>query len=140
MIVIIGRALYWLLCAMTAPRPPVPDLPPVLPSEPPRLDPLTTDHTPPPGVHVVDVLNRPLARYYTGVLDLDEATERTVREARELAPVGTDHSGEPTTTPACWACGSPLGFHAEHVPCWKVPPFKLTSPMLPDGSTYRRTT
>ena len=27
MIVIIGRALYWLLCAMTAPNPPIPNLP-----------------------------------------------------------------------------------------------------------------
>jgi hypothetical protein len=29
LIVIIGRALYWLLCAMTAPNPPIPNLPPV---------------------------------------------------------------------------------------------------------------
>ncbi len=42
MIATIGRALYWLLCAMTAPRPPIPDLPPVqLRPEPTpgRLDP-----------------------------------------------------------------------------------------------------
>jgi hypothetical protein len=41
-IAIVGRALFWLLCAMTAPRPPVPDLPPIhLRSEPPigQLDP-----------------------------------------------------------------------------------------------------
>jgi hypothetical protein len=29
MIATIGRALFWLLCAMTAPRPPIPDLPPI---------------------------------------------------------------------------------------------------------------
>lgn len=40
MIAIIGRALYWLLCAMTAPRPPVPDLPPIesRPEQPPPDD------------------------------------------------------------------------------------------------------
>lgn len=38
MIAIIGRALYWLLCAMTAPNPPVPNLPPIQPRpEPPPL-------------------------------------------------------------------------------------------------------
>jgi hypothetical protein len=35
-IALIGRALFALLCAMTAPRPPIPDLPPVQPRpEPP---------------------------------------------------------------------------------------------------------
>ena len=42
MIVIIGRALYWLLCAMTAPHPPIPNLPPLAvpprPEPPPHLD------------------------------------------------------------------------------------------------------
>lgn len=36
MIATIGRALYWLLCAMTAPNPPIPNLPPIQPRpEPP---------------------------------------------------------------------------------------------------------
>lgn len=42
MIAFVGRALLVLLCAMTAPRPPVPDLPPVQPRPeplPPALDP-----------------------------------------------------------------------------------------------------
>lgn len=36
-------------------------------------------------------------------------------------------SWEPTGRP-CWVCGDPVGFHAFHLPCWKVAPWKPAPP------------
>lgn len=119
MIAVIGRALFWLLCAMTAPRPPVPDLPPA-------------DR---------ELLDRPMARHYTGLLDLDEMP--AVIYVRDTGALMAKQAGSSAWTEVVrprWACGNPAGFHTEHLPCSNVPPFKLTSPTLPDGSQPRRTT
>lgn len=115
MIAIVARALYWLLCAMTAPQPPIPDLPPVQPRPAPR-EPNPVEQWRIDEHHIE-------GGWYGG-------------EWPRLWPPRQQAS---TGDQPCWACGDPAGFFAEHLPCSNVPPFRLTSPTLPDGSTYRRT-
>ena len=89
MIAFVGRALLALLCAMTAPRPPVPDLPPV---------------QPPPGVGMC-----------------------------------VNCKTEPCRDGSDFFCGDTCQRDWTAVKNRTIP-LEATPPVLPDGSTYRRTT
>lgn len=66
----------------------------------------------------------PLARFYIGQLD---ETLKVHSSAKPMLDEIADYTWEPTVR-VCWACGDPAGFHAAHLPCWKVAPFKPASP------------
>lgn len=126
MIAFVGRALLALLGVMTRPRPPVPDLPPVVPPDAPRLDPLTDDE---------------VAEHLHDGVELWRIDERQIDggwSGAEWPCLWPPRQHDPTTVRPCWACGNPAGFFAEHAPCSNVPPFTRTAPTLPDGSQLRR--
>lgn len=74
----------------------------------------------------------PLARFYIGQLDVEPAAEPdeddgpslwSIWEANASRMFWGEQAVRATNRP-CWACGDPAGFHVEHLPCWKVPPFR----------------
>ncbi len=116
MIATIGRALYWLLCAMTAPNPPVPNLPPVQPRPEPREP-------------------NPVEQWR-----IDEHHIEGGWYGGEWPRLWPPRQQAPAAVRPCWACGNPAGFHTEHLPCWKDPTFRRATPVQPDGSQPWRTT
>jgi hypothetical protein len=51
------------------------------------------------------------------VIDRVDSIRRHVAVAADLAVPRVDIG---QTSRPCWACGDPAGFHAFHLPCWKV--------------------
>jgi hypothetical protein len=73
----------------------------------------------------------PLARFYIGQLDElaaepdedDGPSLWSIWEANASRMFWGEQAVRATNRP-CWACGDPAGFHVEHLPCWKVAPFR----------------
>ena len=91
------------------------------------------------GRWLADVLNRHIERhnvvvepeYVTSTPDPRGHLFEVYAAAKPMLNELASLSWEPRP---CWACGDPAGFHAEHLPCWKLPPF--TRNTVPTMQTY----